>query len=91
MYVYTVSGDSLTEKTKFRVTGEITVIKYSTDGQTVAVTSGKNIILFDSASYQVNKHRSLFLLILCIVNFHFHTEYCCCVCILDTVLVLFLL
>ena len=54
MYVYTVNGDSLTEKTKFRVAGDITVIKYSGDGQTIAVASGKSIVLFDSASYQVN-------------------------------------
>ena len=53
MYVYTVSGNDLTEKTKFQVTGEISSMAYSPNGEFIAVTSGRNILVYETGSYQV--------------------------------------
>jgi len=59
VYVYTVSGNDLTEKTKFQVTGEISSMAYSPNGEFIAVTSGRNILVYETGSYQ-QKHDFLF-------------------------------
>ena len=51
--MYTVSGNDLTEKTKFQVTGEISSMAYSPNGEFIAVTSGRNILVYETGSYQV--------------------------------------
>ncbi len=56
MYVYTVNGDTLSAKTTISVGEQITVIAYSPDGKSVAVTSGKSIVVFDAANYQVHRY-----------------------------------
>ena len=53
VYVYTVSGDKLTEKTTITTANEITVVAYSPNGEELAVSSGRSIIIYDAASYQV--------------------------------------
>lgn len=59
VHIYTVSGSNLSEKTKFSVAGEISTIAYSPDGESLAVSSDRTILIFDSASYQ-EKHSMLF-------------------------------
>ena len=54
MRVYSVSGDSLNEKTTFETSGEISAAAYSPTGEFLAVTSGRSICTYESASYQVN-------------------------------------
>ena len=53
VYVYTVSGNDLSEKTKFQLNGEISSLAYSPNGEFLAVTSGRNIMVHETASYQV--------------------------------------
>lgn len=57
--VYSVSGDSLNEKTTFETSGEISAAAYSPTGEFLAVTSGRSICTYESASYQL-KHTMLF-------------------------------
>ena len=52
--VYSVSGDSLNEKTTIETGGEISAAAYSHTGEFLAITSGRSICTYDSASYQVN-------------------------------------
>ena len=59
VYVYTVSGNDLSEKTKFQLNGEISSLAYSPNGDFLAVTSGRNIMVHETASYQ-QKHDFLF-------------------------------
>ena len=54
VYVYTVSGNDLVEKTKFQVKGEISSMAYSPNGEFLAVASGRNILVHETASYQVS-------------------------------------
>ena len=56
VYVYTLAGDSLSEKTSFSVSGEISAMAYSPDGESLAVTSDRTVMVYDSASYQVGGH-----------------------------------
>ena len=51
--MYTVSGNDLSEKTKFQLNGEISSLAYSPNGDFLAVTSGRNIMVHETASYQV--------------------------------------
>ena len=53
MYVYSVVGDKFTEKTKFRTSGEISAMAYSRDGQSLAVASGRSILVYSTANYEV--------------------------------------
>ena len=53
MYVYSVAGDKFTQKTKFRTSGEISAIAYSRDGQSLAVTSGRSILVCSTSNYEV--------------------------------------
>ena len=53
MYVYTVTGDKFTQKTKFQTPGEISAIAYSRDGQYLAVASGRSIFVYGSSNYEV--------------------------------------
>lgn len=52
--MYTLKGDSLTEKTTFQAGKEVVTAEYSPDGATLAIGSGRSVLLFDSASYQVS-------------------------------------
>lgn len=51
--VYSVSGDSLTEKTTIETSEEISAVSYSPNGDLLAVTSGRSVCTYDVASYQV--------------------------------------
>ena len=53
MHVYTLSGSSLTEKKSFQAGKEVVTAEYSPDGAMLAIGSGRSVLLFDSASYQV--------------------------------------
>ena len=53
MHVYTLNGNSLTEKKAFQAGKEVVAAEYSPDGTTLAIGSGRSVLLFDSASYQV--------------------------------------
>lgn len=53
MHVYTVSGNSLTEKKSFQAGKEVVGAEYSPDGNTLAINSGRSILLFDTDNYQV--------------------------------------
>ncbi|CAI8058234.1 WD repeat-containing protein 1 [Geodia barretti] len=55
VHVYTLSGDSLTEKKSFQAGKEVVAAEFSPDGATLAISSGRSILLFDSASYQQTK------------------------------------
>ena len=55
VYVYSVAGDKFTQKTKFRTSGEISAIAYSRDGQSLAVTSGRSILVCSTSNYE-QKH-----------------------------------
>ena len=57
MRVYSVSGDSLNEKTTIELSGEISAAAYSPEGEFLAVTSGRSVCTYDSASYQVSLFR----------------------------------
>lgn len=52
--MYTLKGDSLTEKKAFQAGKEVVTAEYSPDGATLAIGSGRSVLLFDSASYQVS-------------------------------------
>ena len=73
MYVYTVSGNDLSEKTKFQLNGEISSLAYSPNGEFLAVTSGRNIMVHETASYQVR-------LSVCVSVWA--SVFCLCVCLL---------
>ena len=64
MRVYSVSGDSLNEKTTIELSGEISAAAYSPEGEFLAVTSGRSICTYDSASYQVSLFRCVACLLL---------------------------
>lgn len=51
--MYTLSGNSLTEKKSFQAGKEVVVAEFSPDGNTLAIGSGRSVLLFDSANYQV--------------------------------------
>lgn len=51
--VYSVSGDSLTEKTTIETTDEISAVAYSPTGEFLAVTSGRSVCTYETASFQV--------------------------------------
>ena len=55
VYVYTLSDDKLSEKKKFSLNNEVSDAAYSPDGKSLAVTNGKMIVIYDSASYVVYK------------------------------------
>lgn len=57
--VYSVSGDSLTEKTTIETTDEISAVAYSPTGEFLAVTSGRSVCTYETASFQL-KHNMLF-------------------------------
>ena len=77
MYVYTVSGNDLSEKTKFQLNGEISSLAYSPNGEFLAVTSGRNIMVHETASYQVRL--SVYLSVYLSV---WASVFCLCVCLL---------
>jgi hypothetical protein len=52
VHVYTLSGDKLTEKKSFQAGKEVVAAEFSPDGATLAVSSGRSVFLYDSASYQ---------------------------------------
>lgn len=52
--MYTLKDDSLTEKKTFQAGKEVVTAEYSPDGATLAIGSGRSVLLFDSASYQVS-------------------------------------
>ena len=51
--MYTLNGSSLTEKKSFQAGKEVVTAEYSPDGAMLAIGSGRSVLLFDSASYQV--------------------------------------
>ena len=53
MRVYTLAGDNLSEKNSFDMPGAVSAMAYSPDGQNLAVTSDRSIMVYDAASYQV--------------------------------------
>ena len=53
--MYTLAGDELSEKKSFKVSGEIAAMAYSPNGEDLAVTAGRSIVILDSASYQVRE------------------------------------
>ena len=53
VHVYTVDGDKLTEKTKIQASADITAAAYSPDGAYLAVSMGRNIKVYETASFQV--------------------------------------
>ena len=53
MHVYTLSGGSLTEKKAFQAGKEVVAAEFSPDGATLAVSSGRSVLLFDTDTYQV--------------------------------------
>jgi WD40 repeat protein len=55
VHVYTLNGNSLTEKKAFQAGKEVVAAEYSPDGTTLAIGSGRSVLLFDSASYQQTK------------------------------------
>ena len=61
--MYTLAGDQLSEKKTFDVSGAISDVVYSPDGQSLAVTSAKIITIYDSASYQVMEEACLLLIL----------------------------
>lgn len=54
MHVYTLAGDNLSEKNCFDVSGEVSAMAYSPDGQSLAVTVDRTIMVYDSANYKVS-------------------------------------
>ena len=56
MYVYTVSGDKLSDKTTFDLPEASTAIEYSPNGENLAVTSGRNVFVHEAAGYQVTTY-----------------------------------
>ena len=56
MHVYTLTGDSLTEKKSFQAGKEVVAAAYSPDGATLAISSGRSVLLYDSASYEVREN-----------------------------------
>ena len=54
VHVYTLNGDTLTEKKAFQAGKEVVAAEFSPDGATLAVSSGRSVLLFDSASYEVS-------------------------------------
>lgn len=53
--VYTLAGDSLSEKKTFKSSGEISDMAYSPDGANLAVAEARSIVLYDAASYEVRE------------------------------------
>ena len=51
--MYTLSGGSLSEKKAFQAGKEVVKAEFSPDGATLAVSSGRSVFLYDTASYQV--------------------------------------
>lgn len=56
MHVYTLTGDSLTEKKSFQAGKEVVAAAYSPDGAILAISSGRSVLLYDSASYEVREN-----------------------------------
>ena len=54
LHVYTINGDSLIEKTVFQVSNEVVVVRYSPDGNSVAVSSGRHVMVYNTSNYQVH-------------------------------------
>lgn len=55
VHVYTISGDSLSEKKSFQSGKEIVKAEFSPDGATLAICSGRSVYLYDSSSYEVSR------------------------------------
>ena len=53
VHIYTISGDSLSEKTTFQVQKEVVSLAYSPNGTSLALTSGRSVLLYDTSNYQV--------------------------------------
>ena len=59
VHVYTLSGDTLTEKKSFQAGQEVVAAEFSPDGATLAISSGRSVLLYDSTSYEVSPPLSL--------------------------------
>ena len=53
--MYTLIGDSLTKKLTFTVKDQVTDASFSPDGQNLVITVGKNLILYNTTSYEVRE------------------------------------
>jgi len=54
VHVYELSGDNLKEKKTFSVSDQISDGAFSPDGQTLILTVGKNLVSYNSASFEVS-------------------------------------
>lgn len=59
VHIYTLSGDTLSEKKTFSTAGEISAMVYSPDAASLAVTSARSIVVYNTATYEV-KHTLLY-------------------------------
>ena len=78
--MYTVSGNDLSEKTKFQLNGEISSLAYSPNGEFLAVTSGRNIMVHETASYQVRLSVCLSGHLSSVCVSAYLSVFCPCVC-----------
>ena len=76
MYVYTVSGTGLTEKTQFQLNGDITALAYSPSEEYLAVTDSRNVLVYDTASFQVCMHACA-----CVRVCTLYMHACVCACV----------
>ncbi len=53
VHVYELSGDKLVDKKTFKVTDQISDGAFSPDGQALILAVGKNLVSYNSASYDV--------------------------------------
>lgn len=52
VHVYTISGDTLKEKTTFQAGKEAVSLAYSHNGSFLAVASGRHVLVFNTTSYE---------------------------------------
>ena len=53
MHVYSLNGDSLSEKKSFTVGDQVTTGAFSPDGGSLVISVGKHLVIYNAASYEV--------------------------------------